>query len=129
MDGLASIVYSPEWRENVLKSAMTGYMRVLSKVDRGEVTRNRKGVDSLKMRRFNKLLGIREWYKVEREAPDAWEVTEPWERQGSKNHKRVNRTKDSQYVESVFFVPPHARWSSEEHPNKTGRVIEVPNKV
>ena len=76
MDDLASMGYSPEWRENVLKSAMTGYMRVLSKVDRGEVTRNRKGVDSLKMRRFKKLLGIREWYKVEREAPDAWEVTE-----------------------------------------------------
>ena len=48
------------------------------KVEKGEVKRNRKGVDSMKQRRFKKLLGIREWYRVERETPDAWEVTFIW---------------------------------------------------
>ena len=105
MDDLAAMGYNQDWRENILKSALKGYMRVLDKVEKGEVKRNRKGVDSMKQRRFKKLLGIREWYRVERETPDAWEVTEPWEKQGIRATRKIKRQSDSRYIESVFFVP------------------------
>ena len=44
MDDLTEMgYYKLEWRENILKASVTGYMRILNKVRLGETARNRKG--------------------------------------------------------------------------------------
>ena len=62
---------------------MTGYMRVLKKVADGTVRRNRKGADTLQNRRFKSLVGAKEWFRVDREEEDAWEIMPPWDRKGA----------------------------------------------
>ena len=63
MDNLTGIVYSFKWREEVLYSTIEGYIRILKKVEKGEVLRNRKDTCTLQKRRFMKLLGRSHWYK------------------------------------------------------------------
>ena len=58
MNDLIAMGYTEDWRQKVLKSATTGYMRILGKVKSGELTRNRKGSDTLKTRGFKKLIGL-----------------------------------------------------------------------
>ena len=79
MGDLASMGYSYNWRVNMLKSAMIGYNRVLAKVAAGVTTRNRKGAVTLANRRFQKILGNTEWFRVESET-DAQEIMPPWKR-------------------------------------------------
>ena len=44
MDDLTEMgYYKLEWRENILKASVTGYMRILNKVRLGETARSRKG--------------------------------------------------------------------------------------
>ena len=76
--------YTKELREKVLRAAMLGYMRLLKKVSKGEAKRNRKGVQTLANRRFKRLIGIQEWYRVQEDKPDGWEVQEPWTREGTR---------------------------------------------
>ena len=64
MDNLNAMGYSQKWREGVLQSALTGYQRILCKVEQGTSRRNRKGVDTYAKRRFQKLCGISEWYRA-----------------------------------------------------------------
>ena len=47
MDELTAMGYTQEWRERVLNAAMTGYMRLLAKVESGDAKRNRKGAETL----------------------------------------------------------------------------------
>ena len=71
MGELAAMGYSEKWRTRVLKSAMTGYMRVLKKATDWTVRRNRKGADTLQNRRFKSLVGAKEWFRVDRVDDDA----------------------------------------------------------
>ena len=57
MDDLTAMGYSAEWREDILISATRGYMRMLSCTEKGLKSRNRKGKETLKARRFKKILG------------------------------------------------------------------------
>ena len=82
-----------------------GYMRILDKVNKGEGPRNRKGSETLMTRRFKRLIGIQEWFRVESEKPDAWEVQEPWDNTGRRNKVAKRTQKDTRYIESVFFIP------------------------
>ena len=75
MDNLMAMGYTLEWRVKVLKSALVGYQRILFKVDHDGIRRNRKGVDTHQKRRFRKLCGQAEWYRVKQE--DMQEL-EPW---------------------------------------------------
>ena len=103
MDDLTAMGYSEEWKEKVLKASMAGHMRVLRKVREGSTCLHRKGKDTLVSRRFKRLVGSSEWFRVQEE-DDATEVLEPWDRKGCRNTRRV-RTGDSRYIESIFFVP------------------------
>ena len=64
MDNLCAMGYSQKWREEVLQSALTGYQRILHKMEQGVTRRNRKGIDTYAKRRFQKLCGIAEWYRA-----------------------------------------------------------------
>ena len=77
MGELAGIGYTEEWRTRVLRSAMTGYMRVLKNVTDGTVRRNRKVGDTLNNRWFKSLVGAKEWFRVDRGDDDAWEIVPP----------------------------------------------------
>ena len=57
-DDLKGMGYQEEWVERVITSSMTGYMRMLSKMVVEGKPRNRKGADTLKNRRFKKILGL-----------------------------------------------------------------------
>ena len=105
MDDLTAMGYTSEWREKVLKAATVGYMRILDKVSKGEGPRNRRGSETLMARRFKKLIGIQEWFRVESGKPDAWEIQEPWENTGRRSKVARKRMKDNRYIESVFFIP------------------------
>ena len=43
MDNLSAMGYPEEWKQEVLKKALVGYMRVLRKAQNGETKRNRVG--------------------------------------------------------------------------------------
>ena len=67
--------------------------------------RIRKGTCTLMNRRFKKLVGIREWYRVD-DQTDAWEILEPWNREGEKSRRwRKSPKPDRRYIESTMFVP------------------------
>ena len=57
MDELAAMGYGLDWRKRVLVSSIRGYMRVLRKVEYGEVTRNREGYMTRGHRRYKKHYG------------------------------------------------------------------------
>ena len=67
MGELAAMGYSLHWRQKVLNSAMIGYNRVLARVANDQTDRNRKGAATLTNRRFQKILGNTEWFRVETE--------------------------------------------------------------
>ena len=52
MMNLDAMGYTEAWRQKVLREAMTGYTRILAKVSKGLIQRNRKGKDTLTNRRF-----------------------------------------------------------------------------
>ena len=104
LDDLEAMGYTKEWREKVLRLAMVGYMRLLDKVEKGETPRNRKGTATLQNRRYKRLIGIQEWFRIESNKPDAWEVQEPWDGTGKgRNYRRKGA--DRSYIESIVFVP------------------------
>ena len=61
MDNLTAMGYTHEWRCNVVRSALTGYQRVLHKETLGQTRRNRHGHHTARKRRFQKLCGAAEW--------------------------------------------------------------------
>ena len=87
MDDLTAMGYSQQWKEKVLKAAMSGHMRILQKVKVGEASLHRKGKETLKARRFKKLVGATEWFRVE-EQDDAREIMAPWEKTGKGRNMR-----------------------------------------
>ena len=98
--------YPQEWRMKVLRASITGYMRVLQKESAEGKPRNRKGVETLKSKRFQKLVGQQEWFRTERETPDAWEVQAPNRYlKGECSQKKKFHKKDTRYIESVMFLP------------------------
>merc|ERR1711954_285231 len=105
MDELDAMGYTLEWRQKVLQSAITGYMRILHKEECGGTPRNRKGADTLKTRRFKKLVGISEWFRLDKQKPDAWEVQEPWSHTGKQKQARRRPKHEEKYIESVMFLP------------------------
>ena len=64
LDEQTAMDYSKEWKEKILKAAMACHLRVLRKVK--EVIRflHRKGKDTLVSRRFKRLEGSSEWFRV-----------------------------------------------------------------
>ena len=102
-DELNAMGYSEEWVRDTLKSAMVGYMRILHRDLEGEGPRNRKGRDTLKSRRFKRLVGISEWSRVDKGEPDAWEVMDPWVNKSKVGFKR--KKQDQCYVESLVMIP------------------------
>ena len=90
MDNLEAIGCTGAWRINILRSTMTGYTRILVRVTKGEIQRNMKGTETLTNRRFQKLVGAKEWYKSEPE-DDAWEAMPPWEKHSQTTNRRTNR--------------------------------------
>ena len=105
MDELSAMGYAQEWKEKVLRAALIGYMRILEKVRKKEAPRNRKGAETLTSRRFKKLMGNQEWFRIDNGKPDTWEIQEPWDNSGKRKSLQRRRTPDSRYIESVFFVP------------------------
>ena len=83
MEDMKVMGYKEDWRKKVLKSALVGYMRILGKVEKGESERNGKGTVTLRSRRLKKLVGVREWHRVD-DKPDM----EPWKREGEKPGRR-----------------------------------------
>ena len=51
MGELEAMGYSQNWREQVLKASISGYMRILKKAEDGICPRNRLGADSMMNRR------------------------------------------------------------------------------
>ena len=100
MDNLAGMGYSFEWRKKVLSKALTGYMRILKKVELGQTLRNRNGASTLNKRRFNKLCGSKDWFKLA-DIEDENRTTEPPEYRS----KSTKRMRNSKRVESVVFLP------------------------
>ena len=102
MDNLAAMGYPWEWRNKVLQKALTGYMRLLARVESGGVTRNRKGSQTRVKRRYNKLVGKSDWFRQEEEKDDHLEL-------GDRVWPRVRQPEEDKgpqvRVESVFFVP------------------------
>ena len=85
----------------VLMKALVGFQRILYNVRAGKVRRNRKGADTRTRRRFNKLLGKTEWFKVATKDDDPVELQEnTWPRV----RKDANKQEDK-LVEAVCFVP------------------------
>ena len=107
MDDLTEMgYYKLEWRENILKASVTGYMRILNKVRLGETARNRKGAATRKTRRFQKLIGIQEWFRVDHGKQDTWEVEPEHDRKGKGRNLKKGRSKqDDRYIESVMSIP------------------------
>ena len=102
MDNLTGMGYSLKWREEVLYSTMKGYIRILKRVEKGEILRNRKGTCTLQKRRFMKLLGRSEWYKYCDEESEELEVP-VWSQSQNQRSKTGRRSqgKDNRYTESV----------------------------
>ena len=65
-DSLRGMGYSVEWIRNVIDSSLTGYERLLYRVDKGEIKRNRLGEDTSTARRYRRLFGRQEWFKTKR---------------------------------------------------------------
>ena len=78
-------------------------MRILHKDRNGEGPSNRKGKDTLKTRRLKQLVGVSEWFRVDKGEPDAWDVMDPWVRRGKIGLKR--RKVDNRFVEAVQVIP------------------------
>ena len=98
MDNLASMGYPQSWRESTLQKALIGYMKVLSKVQKGETRRNRLAKCSEMSRRYKRLCGQTNWY---REETDENEVSEtPMYRRQAKR-----KTRDTRRIESIIFIP------------------------
>ena len=68
IDRLTGVGYGRSWRENILRAALVGYMRILQKTSSGETAMNRKGASTFKKRRFQKPVGYAEWFRL-----DGWE--------------------------------------------------------
>ena len=100
MDELSEMGYSHEWKVQVLTSAMKGYMRVIRKVQEGSTSRNREGYTTRMNRRFKKLCGKRDWYRMEEEEDD--------EVQGCTQYRRATlsaRELKKRRIETVAFIP------------------------
>ena len=65
MDRLTAMGYTEEWRARILEKAAIGYARILAKVEKGESSRNRKGPETLMKRRFKRLVGSSEWFRID----------------------------------------------------------------
>ena len=59
-DCLKGMGYSEDWIRKVVYSSLTGYERLLYKVDKGETGRNNLGEDTHTSRRYRHLLGNQE---------------------------------------------------------------------
>lgn len=99
MDNLSAMGFNLEWREKVLEKALTGYQRILRKAALGEGRRNRTGACTSIKRRFSKLTGNTDWYKVEEKDEYIELETKHWPeiRSSSKKGKGV--------AEAICFVP------------------------
>merc|ERR1711954_45680 len=100
MNDLAAMGYSHEWRSNVMESAMRGYCRILFNTRNGTTLRNRTGQCTAKKRRFMKLVGMAEWYKVRETSDPELEIAE--ERPKTWNKPRES---DKRYIESIVYIP------------------------
>ena len=106
MDNLCAMGYGQAWREMVLQSALTGYQRVLHQVKEGTTRSNRSGASTSRQRRFNRVCGAANWYKVAEDpeeesdgiAHGAWERIKP--RRGGKG-----KNEKGKYLESILFIP------------------------
>ena len=106
MDSLSEMGYSHAWKKRVLRTTMIGYVRVLAKSRRGEASRNRKGKDTLVSRRFKKLLGNQNWFRMG-DQPGDEEVYSGGglAPKSGRLQGRKDVNEDKRYVESVVFVP------------------------
>merc|ERR1711954_466465 len=95
MDNLIAMGYSREWCQEVLKSAMIGYCRVLKKGSEGKGLRNKTGKCTQLKRRVMKLVGTSEWYKLRDTEGEDDEV----ERDGERPRKSCRNKRDNKYVE------------------------------
>ena len=94
MDRLTANGYSHTWRKKVLEKALTGYRRILQKESQGISSRNRKGAQTALKRRFKKLVGSQEWFRLEEEDTEVQQY--PRFRKGSRKYLRM---------EACYFLP------------------------
>ena len=64
MNFLIGLGYSREWRLEVLQNTMTCYKRILKLEKEGKTNRNREGAETFVKRRFSRLAGPTEWFKI-----------------------------------------------------------------
>ena len=98
MDRLAAMGYGVPWRAKILEKALIGYGRILRKESQGITRRNRKGAETAMKRRFKKMVGSQEWFRVADEEDQEYEV-----QQYSRLKKRMS--KDDRRIESIYFFP------------------------
>ena len=100
MDDLAAMGSSLSWRTMVLKAALTGYCKVLKEEREGKTRRNRTGKCTLRKRRFMKLVGASEWFRLEQP-----EDTKELFVDEKSNVRKNRRKKDNRYIEANWFIP------------------------
>ena len=104
MDDLNAMGYTELWRAKVIKASLIGYMKVLRMEDQGKTKRNREGHMTVRMRRFKKLLGTKEWFRMDDMdlEVDFEEETRPKSKPGGRRHVQNQERKRT---EAVIFVP------------------------
>ena len=103
MDDLEGMGYPACWRENILRSAMKGYSRVLRLQDLGLTNRNRPGHSTKLKRRFKKLVEKGSWFKMKQDKEE--------DRNSPKQSPGVTKnSKNERDFDNVMFVQ-HTRES------------------
>ena len=98
-------------KQEVLKNALVGYMRVLRKAQNGETKRNRVGAMMSMSRRYKKLCGQTDWYRDPMEEMET--SCDPVQM------KQLNwQKRDSRRIESVLFVPLTSNSTLMKTPNE-----------
>ena len=121
MDELTGMGYSKKWRENVLTSAIEGYMKIAHKENR-----NRSGSATLMSRRHKRLCGKSTWFqgKTNNEPRDETKKTEekPKPKKGAAQKGKV-------VIESVWFIPYTKNSALKERLTKVEERLNFPQRM
>ena len=104
MDNLCAMGYGLAWREKILHAAQTGYQRILDQETKGTSTRNVSGASTASQRRFNKLTGAANWYKLAEDPEEVCDGTNHGSLEGIRP-RTGGKGKGDKYPESILFIP------------------------
>ena len=78
---------------------MKGYLKILKETKEGKTLRNRRGRCTLLKRRFMKLVGMSEWFRIRDTEPETVELM------NIRKPMRKKKQNDNRYIEAIFYVP------------------------